>query len=107
MLITSSACARSGSRLFFLLLTAFGLVLGLGLHPASAEAEPVLITAAVVASSDAAHFPQDAAARLVRLPDEWLDARSRNERSRWYRIVFDRPATATPDTLLAVYIARV
>ena len=107
MLIPTTASARSGLRLLFRRFAVFGLVLGLGLLAASARAQPVLITAAVVASSDAAHFPQDVAARLVRLPDEWLDARSRSERSRWYRIIFDRPITATPDTLMAVYIARV
>ncbi len=77
-----------------------------------ARAEPVVVREALAVSSDAPHFPADLnapalRARMVRLPDDWLDARARNERSRWYRVAFDRPLAATPDTLLAVYIARV
>ncbi len=92
------SCWRSCLHLFLLLLALSGL---------PALAEPLVIRAAVAVSGDAAHFPQDLGARLVRLPDDWADARSRGERSRWYRVAFDRPTDATPDSLLAVYIARV
>ncbi len=88
-------------------LLALLLVWLLALFGLPAHAEPLVIRAAVAVSGDAAHFPQDLEARLVRLPDDWSDARSRGERSRWYRIAFDRPADAKPDSLLAVYIARV
>lgn len=72
-----------------------------------AQAEPVVIRAAVAVSSDAPHFPQGIEARLVRLPDDWIDARSRNDQSRWYRVSFDAPPGTSIDTLLALYIARV
>ena len=74
---------------------------------APAHAQPIVIRAAASVRGDAAHFPQGLDARLLRLPDDWSDARSRNETSRWYRIVFDRPLDATPDSLIGVYIARV
>ena len=82
-------------------------VLGLVATAAPAQAEPTVIRVAASVSGDGAHFPQNMEARLLRLPDDWSDARSRNETSRWYRIVFDRPLDATPDTLIGVYIARV
>ncbi len=82
-------------------------LLALVFHTAPVYAEPLVMRAAFAASSDAAHFPQDASVRLIRLPDDWVDASSRKERSRWYRVTFNRPLDATPDLLLAVYIARV
>ena len=82
-------------------------ILGMVATGAPAHAQPIVIRAAASVSGDAAHFPQGLDARLLRLPDDWSDARSRNETSRWYRIVFDRPLDATPDSLIGVYIARV
>ena len=95
----------NAARLHFVALMLF--VLGLVATAAPAQAEPTVIRVAASVSGDGAHFPQNMEARLLRLPDDWSDARSRNETSRWYRIVFDRPLDATPDTLIGVYIARV
>ena len=51
-------------------------------------------------------FPGPPQAALT-LPDDWAATRPRHEGSVWYRAVFDRPAVAQPQELLALYIERV
>jgi two-component system, NarL family, sensor histidine kinase UhpB len=56
--------------------------------------------------SDAAQFPEDAAATEIALPDDWAATRRRAEGPVWYRIRFAAPTSTGAEPLYAFYIKR-
>ena len=73
----------------------------------SAPAPVQVITKALAVNSVSDHFPADASALSVDLPDDWSSSRPRHDGSVWYRVGFDRPAGAGANELLALYIERI
>jgi two-component system, NarL family, sensor histidine kinase UhpB len=79
--------------------------------PAFAQPAPMPVQRfvdAVVAEDRAAGdgFPQDAALRVVPLPDEWSNWRAPTRTPLWYRLHFDAPGARERGALLGLLIER-
>ncbi|GAB1388796.1 MAG: hypothetical protein AMXMBFR78_01540 [Rubrivivax sp.] len=77
---------------------------GAGGEPPTAIVE---ITQVLRTEADGAHFPVEARAERVSLPDAWSQPRAAPDGARWYRAVFTLPPTqAQAQALLGLQIAR-
>ena len=86
----------------------FALMLAcLAALPGQAVAAPVQVITAASVISDADHYPQEAPAVMVALPNDWVDTHPRHDGSIWYRVQVDRPSDLPANELLALYIERV
>ncbi len=70
-------------------------------------AQTLVIRSAVAATGRHASFPDNVAAQLVTLPDEWARTRPDTGGPVWYRVQFQRLAELDPEDLMALYIERV
>jgi two-component system sensor histidine kinase UhpB len=91
----------------FRFLVRLGLAAFLALAAAAAGATPLVVTEALSVNGAGEHFPAGAAARMVRLPDDWSQSRPRHDGSVWYRVGFDVAPGTPPDALLALYVDQV
>ena len=100
--------ARNGLFCSWLAL-AFAALLWLNPAVGQARAEaPAQTFADALAANDAGlgHFPVDAVARVVELPDDWARTRPHQNTPLWYRLRFDAAGAASQPGLLGLYIER-
>jgi two-component system, NarL family, sensor histidine kinase UhpB len=97
------------NRLASALFALFAL-LCLALPPGAARAQTLILADALTADDKGeGHFPAEAAARTVSLPDDWARTRGQAHNPLWYRLRFDGAAlAAVPGSAgpLALFIER-
>jgi len=86
---------------------ALAVLLWLGLAVGPARAQPSAFADALAADDTGSErFPEESAARVVSLPDDWARTRPLQNTPRWYRLRFDAVGAAAHAGPLGLYIER-